>query len=158
MYGSQKGYRTTHVNEININNGTNVCQWTYGGYSNQQWVFEPVNNSSTGSQPTTPSTPNTPSTDSGLKADYTISNWGSGYQVSFKITNNTSAKVNTWTLKVKKSELNINTSWNVNIKESGDYYVITPVSWNSAIEKGSSIEFGVQGTGSIGNTINCILN
>ena len=138
--------------------GTNVCQWTYGGYSNQQWVFEPVNNSSTGSQPTTPSTPNTPSTDSGLKADYTISNWGSGYQVSFKITNNTSAKVNTWTLKVKKSELNINTSWNVNIKESGDYYVITPVSWNSTLEKGASTEFGVQGTGSIGTTINCTVN
>ncbi|WP_243129586.1 endo-1,4-beta-xylanase [Clostridium sp. HBUAS56017] len=24
--------------------GTNVCQWTYGGYSNQQWIFEQTNN------------------------------------------------------------------------------------------------------------------
>ncbi|NME83587.1 RICIN domain-containing protein [Clostridium sp. SM-530-WT-3G] len=22
--------------------GTNVCQWSYGGYANQQWIFEPV--------------------------------------------------------------------------------------------------------------------
>ncbi|WP_158676968.1 RICIN domain-containing protein, partial [Clostridium acetobutylicum] len=24
--------------------GTNVCQWTYGGNNNQMWVFEPTNN------------------------------------------------------------------------------------------------------------------
>lgn len=24
------------------NDGTNVCQWSYGGYANQQWIFEPV--------------------------------------------------------------------------------------------------------------------
>ena len=135
--------------------GTNVCQWTYGGYSNQQWVFEAVNNSSSSSNS---STSNTPIDPNGLKVDYTINNWGSAYQVNFKITNNTSAKVNTWTLKVKKSDINISSSWNVNVKESGDYYVITPVSWNSTLEKGASTEFGVQGTGSIGTTINCTVN
>ncbi|MDS0527343.1 RICIN domain-containing protein [Clostridium sp. SHJSY1] len=24
--------------------GTNVCQWTIGGYANQQWIFEPTSN------------------------------------------------------------------------------------------------------------------
>ncbi|URZ09304.1 RICIN domain-containing protein [Clostridium felsineum] len=24
--------------------GTNVCQWTYGGHTNQLWIFEPTNN------------------------------------------------------------------------------------------------------------------
>lgn len=124
--------------------GTNVCQWSYGGKNNQLWVFEP----------TTPET--TTSTDK-LSLSYDINNWGSAYQVNFKITNNSSSDVNTWTLKLKKSDINITTSWNVNIKEDSDYYYITPVEWNSKITKGSSLEIGVQGSGSIGSTINYAL-
>ena len=113
-----------------------------------------VNNSNP-SNPTTPTTPSNPSNGK-LKLDYTINNWGSGYQVNFKISNNTSANVNGWTLKIKKSDINISSSWNVTVNEVGDYYVITPVSWNANIAKGGCVEFGTQGSGHIGNTINYI--
>ena len=143
------------------NDGANVCQWTYGGKANQQWVFEAVNSKpeekpSEPIQPDQPTEPTTPSV-SGLKLDYNINNWGSAYQVGFKVINNSNTSVSTWTLKLKKSEIKIDTSWNVTINESGDYYVITPVSWNSNIPKGGSVEFGVQGSGSIGTTLNYTL-
>lgn len=70
-----------------------------------------------------------------------------------KVTNKTGAAVNTWTLKLDKSTVNITSSWNVNVKESGNYYVITPVSWNANLGNGASTEFGICGSGNIGNTI-----
>ena len=139
--------------EFRKEDGTNVCQWTYGGKGNQQWKFEPVQSGTT--NPSNPTTPSNPSNGK-LKLDYTINNWGSGYQVNFKISNNTSANVNGWTLKIKKSDINISSSWNVTVNEVGDYYVITPVSWNANIAKGGCVEFGTQGSGHIGNTINYI--
>ena len=142
--------------EFRKEDGTNVCQWTYGGKANQQWVFEPVKSEST--TPSQPTEPDKPVTSSKLKLDYKIDNWGSGYQVNFKISNNTAADVNGWTLKIKKSNINITSSWNITVNEVGDSYVITPVSWNSTIAKGGCVEFGVQGSGSIGNTINYTLS
>ena len=117
--------------------GTNVCQWTYGGNENQQWIFESINNS----------TPSTPSTNKELTLSKSINNWGSAYQVNIKISNETNKNINSWTLKIKKNEINITSSWNVNIKEEGNYYVITPASWNSFIKQGGNIEFGIQGNG-----------
>ena len=93
-----------------------------------------------------------------LALDYSISNWGSAYQVNFKVINKSDATVNSWSLKLKKSQIKITTSWNVNIKSEGDYYVITPMSFNSNLDKGASIEFGVQGTGSIGTTLDYTLS
>ena len=89
----------------------------------------------------------------GLKADYTIHNWGSGYQVVIKVKNESDSKIEGWTVKVSKKDVKIDTSWCVNIEETDDYYVITPLFWNSNLEPGASAEFGVQGTGSIGDTV-----
>ena len=143
---ASKSSKNLDVYEHKTADGTNVCQWRFYGNTNQQWQFEKV--SSESAQPTQPSNPI-----GGMKLDYSINNWGSGYQVSFKVTNKTGAQINTWTLKLKKSDVKIDASWNVNVKTSGDYYVITPVSWNSVIANGGSIEFGVLGSGTIGNTI-----
>lgn len=111
------------------------------------------------STPTTPTiNPNTNTNDSKLKVNYTVNNWGSGHQVTFKITNNSTSTIPTWTLKVKKNDVNITTQYNVNLNEIDDYYVITPVSWNSSIEPGQSIEFGVQGNGNANSTINYFIN
>lgn len=135
--------------------GTNVCQWAYGGKANQQWVFEATNNSNTNNN----NNNNNSNISTGkLALIYNINNWGSQYQVSFKISNDSNADVNTWTLKIKKSDINIASSWCVNVKEEGEYYVITPMSYNSSISKGNSIEFGIQGIGSIGSTINYTLS
>lgn len=131
--------------------GTNVCQWSYGGYSNQQWIFEHIDEKADSEISST-------TTNKELKLDYTINNWGSGYQVTFKIYNNTSADISGWTLKIKKSDINIVSNWSVDVKEEGDYYVITPLSYNALIGKGNSIDFGIQGTGSIGSSLNYILS
>jgi aryl-phospho-beta-D-glucosidase BglC (GH1 family) len=81
----------------------------------------------------------------GLKVVPVLNDWGSGfeYQITLK---NEGATVNNWQIKVKKSDMKINNSWCVNIAESGDYYVITPMSWNAAIGSGQSITFGLQGS------------
>ena len=92
-------------------------------------------------------------TSAGLTTDYTINNWGSGYQVLIKVKNDGKQNVNTWTLKVNKSDVKIDNSWCVNVKESGNYYVITPMEWNSVIEPGRSVDFGIQGNGSIGTSV-----
>ena len=144
--------------------GTNVMQWTYTGAANQQWIFEPVNGQQ--AQPTaTPKPTKAPTqkpaeptkapqpSGSGLALSYSINDWGSGYQVSLKVENKGSREVNGWTLKLKKSDVNVASSWNVNIKENGSYYVITPVSWNSTIPAGGSVEFGICGSGHASSSI-----
>ena len=95
----------------------------------------------------------TPSAESGLNVEYNINNWGTGYQVIIKVKNDSKAKVNDWTVKVKKNDVKIDSSWCVDITEDGDYYVIKPMSWNASIEAGASVDFGIQGSGKIGKTI-----
>ena len=157
--------------------GTNVCQWLYYGNPNQEWVFEAVEGGSqSGEQgqttvpdpePTPQPEPDpepteepqpTPVVTEGLELTYSINSWGSGYQISYKITNNTGSDVNNWTLKVNKNQVKIESSWNVNVKESGDYYVITPVEWNARIANGQSIEFGSTANGQIGTSFEYTLN
>ncbi len=176
---ASNGTKNVDVYEHKTADGTNVCQWTYYGNPNQQWQFEKIEGEQGGSQqpaedpqstepeqptedpqPETPAEdpqPETPASD-GLALDYSINSWGSGYQVSFKISNNTGADVNTWTLKLKKSDINIGSSWNVNVTEDGEYYVITPVDWNGYIANGQSVEFGALGEGSIGDSIGYSFN
>ena len=103
--------------------------------------------------PDQPQLPENPSTTEGKDVTYTINSWGTGYLVNFKVTNNTGAAVDGWTVKIRKDQVNIDSSWCVNITEEGDYYVITPLSWNTHVENGQTIEFGLIGTGSIGDSI-----
>ena len=73
--------------------------------------------------------------------------------MGIKIKNTSNNTVKNWTLKVKKSDVNISNYWNMNVKTSGDYYVITPVDWNKSIGKGQSIEIGFVGNGSVGSSV-----
>ncbi len=165
--------RYLDVNGHRTDDGTNVIQYRYNGNQNQQWQFEKANGQSqpVDPQPSDPEPivvepdpepiivePDPEPVSTGLDFDYTINSWGSGYQVSYKIINNTGSTVNGWTLKVNKNQINIDSSWNVNIKVSGNYYVITPVDWNKTIYNGSSIEFGSIGVGSVGNSFDYELN
>ena len=100
-------------------------------------------------------TPTPVVTTGALSVENTINNWGSGYQVLIKVKNDSTARVDKWTVKVSKKDVKIDSSWCVNIAEEGDFYVITPMSWNSSIEPGASVDFGIQGSGSIGNSVSC---
>ncbi len=147
--------RYIDVYEHKKTDGTNVCQWLYYGNPNQEWIFEAVKEQPS-AQPSNPQPSNPqpqPAAESGLTAKATINSWGSGYTANIKISNNTGKNVNGWTLKLKKSEVKMDSSWNVNVKESGDYYVITPADWNSSINNGGSVEFGFNGSGSVSSNL-----
>lgn len=88
-----------------------------------------------------------------LTTEYSINNWGSGYQVLIKVKNDTSNRVDSWSLKINKNDVGIDSSWNVNIVENGNYYEITPMDWNKTIEAGQAVEFGIQGSSHVGTTI-----
>ncbi|MCR5156071.1 MAG: cellulose binding domain-containing protein [Butyrivibrio sp.] len=90
--------------------------------------------------------------ESDMALEYQINSWGTGYTVNFKVKNE-GAAVDTWTLKLAKSDVVIDSSWCVNIASEGDYYVITPMSWNSQLGTGASADFGIMGSGSIGTTV-----
>ena len=174
---SSDGTKYLDIYEKKTADGTNVCQWTYNGGANQQWQFEKVDGSSSqgGSQggqeqgggqqeqpqpePQPEPTPEpTPVVTTGaLELAYSINNWGSGYQVTYKISNNSGSTVDGWTLKVNKNQVNLDSSWNVNVTTDGDYYVITPVDWNKTIANGQSVEFGSVGVGSIGDSFEYVL-
>ena len=93
-----------------------------------------------------------------LTTEYTINNWGSGYQVIIKVKNDTTKRADSWTLNVNKNDVGIDSSWNVKIKEDGNYYVITPMEWNSVIEPGQAVEFGIQGSSHIGSKVEILVN
>ena len=101
---------------------------------------------------------NSESSASNLTSEYTINNWGSGYQVLIKVKNETTKRAESWTLKVNKNDVGIDSSWNVHITEDGDYYEITPMEWNSVIEPGNAVEFGVQGSSHVGNKVEILVN
>lgn len=95
--------------------------------------------------------------ESGLGLQYEINSWGSGYTVNFKVVNNSTTTVNNWTLKIKKSDITVDNCWCAKVAEEGEYYVFTPETWNSTIGANGNATFGLNGSGSIGNTLNFIL-
>ncbi len=92
-----------------------------------------------------------------VRAEYSINNWGTGYQVLISIKNDSDSRINNWTLKVNKNDVEIDSSWCVNVKEDGDYYVITPMSWNASLDASGSTDFGIQGSGYVSDSIEMIV-
>ncbi|WP_028242789.1 carbohydrate-binding protein [Pseudobutyrivibrio ruminis] len=103
----------------------------------------------------TPVDPTPAESDLGLQ--YEINSWGTGYTVNFKVVNNSTTTVNNWTLKIKKSDITVDNCWCAKVAEEGEYYVFTPETWNSTIGANGNATFGLNGSGSIGNTLNFIL-
>lgn len=79
--------------------------------------------------------------------EYTVTNqWGNGFTASIKVTNDTTAALNSWTLTWQYSGDNrITNSWNATLSGSNPY-TATNASWNGNLSPGQSAEFGFQGT------------
>ncbi|MBR3772228.1 MAG: RICIN domain-containing protein, partial [Clostridium sp.] len=141
--------------------GTNVCQWTYGGRPNQQWIFEPVNTQPvvTTAAPTTvaPSTaaptPSTPAPSveptktpevAGLPAGVTceykiVSDWGGSFQGEIVLTNNSGKTLNGWTLTFDYNST-ISNLWGAElVGQTGTKVVVKNPSWSADLASGSSI-------------------
>ena len=82
-----------------------------------------------------------------LELKYSRDIWDGGYQINFKITNISQEQSLGWTLKIKKKYINVAQSWCTNVDEDGEYYIFTPLSWNSVLNPGQSTEFGIIGSG-----------
>ncbi len=94
-----------------------------------------------------------PVVETGVKASYKENSWNDGYQLNFTVTNSSGKTINSWKVKVKKSDINVSQSWCVNVSQEGDYYVFTPMSYNSTLANGQSTEFGMIGRGQVGSSI-----
>ena len=99
----------------------------------------------------------TPVVNKDLAFEYQINSWGTGYTVNFAVVNKTGKNVDGWKVKLSKKDVKIDSTWCVNVAEEGDYYVITPMSWNKTIYNGGSAQFGIVGSGKIGSSINYVL-
>ncbi|MET0355161.1 MAG: pectate lyase [Cellvibrio sp.] len=78
---------------------------------------------------------------------YTVTNnWGSGFTAEIKVTNNTSATVNSWSVSWQESNASVTSAWNATLSGSNPYSA-TGVSWNSTLAPNASASFGLQGNG-----------
>ena len=82
----------------------------------------------------------------GVMCEYKIGNeWNSGFIASIVLTNTGSEPVNSWQVSwVYPEGVERSNGWNANVSGAKPY-VATPLDWNSVIQPGQSIEFGMQG-------------
>ncbi|SHI13905.1 arabinoxylan arabinofuranohydrolase [Butyrivibrio fibrisolvens DSM 3071] len=155
--------KVVDVYEHGTKDGTNVCQWSYNGKTNQQWTFEPVsgNNDQPSDQPSeqpkeetgnqtggqtqepenTPSeTPSQTSLPTGVTATYTVvDNWGGSFHCQIVIENNSGKTLSNWTLTFDYAN-SIDNLWNAQLSgQSGTTVTVTAPSWNADLASGSSI-------------------
>ncbi len=104
----------------------------------------PSSPSSPSSPPSSSSAPRISSSSSQLAVTSDIyTNWQTGFCVSFKIMNQSNAKVNDWLLTFSMKQAAINNSWNGNFKPQGaTQYVVTPLDWGRVVEPNQVRDFG----------------
>lgn len=88
---------------------------------------------------------------------YDLNSWGTGYWVGYKITNNSKDALENWTVKLSRNQVNIDSSWCVDIETTDDEYILTPLSWNTTIPSGGTVEFGFLGVGELEGKIDADL-
>jgi chitinase len=86
------------------------------------------------------------------------SDWGTGYQGKYTITNGTDATVTSWRVEFDlPSGATLGTYWDVLISQNGSHYVATNRTYNGTLAAGASTSFGFIVTGS-GAPTNCTVN
>lgn len=130
--------------------GTNVCQWTYGGFPNQQWIFESISTAPAVSTTPSPSASSSPSPSStatasqtpasGISYEYSVvSDWGTSFQGQLVITNNSSKTYNGWTLTCNYNST-ITSLWGAElVSQSGSKVTIQNPSWDASFAPGASV-------------------
>ncbi|MFF5218170.1 chitinase [Micromonospora sp. NPDC000442] len=95
----------------------------------------------------------------GVTANFVkTSDWGSGWEGKYTITNGGGTTVNGWSLAFDlPAGTTVGTYWDALLTSSGQRYTFTNRSWNGIIAPGGSVSFGFLGSGS-GVPANCRLN
>ncbi|HEY0639567.1 MAG TPA: glycosyl hydrolase family 18 protein [Pseudonocardiaceae bacterium] len=89
------------------------------------------------------------------------SDWGTGWEGRYVITNGTTSAINGWRVEVDvPSGVVITSAWDTQMTRNGNHYTFANLSWNSTIQPGATASFGFNGTRSVPFTepANCTLN
>lgn len=86
------------------------------------------------------------------------SDWGSGYQAQYTITNGGNSSISSWKVAFDlPSGSSVGSYWDALLTQSGNHYTFTNRDYNGTLAPGASVIFGWVGTGS-GTPANCTLN
>ena len=87
------------------------------------------------------------------RCDYIIQNeWNSGFVANIRITNDTTTAINDWSVNWAYADGTERTGgWNANVSGNNPYTAVG-VNWNSTIQPGQYIEFGIRGNKGVKNT------
>ncbi|MFI7573600.1 chitinase [Micromonospora sp. NPDC049497] len=86
------------------------------------------------------------------------SDWGSGWEGKYTITNGGSSTINGWSLAFDlPAGTSVGTYWDAMLTSSGQRYTFTNRSWNGSVAPGASVSFGFIASGP-GSPMNCQLN
>lgn len=86
-----------------------------------------------------------------ISCSYDVGNeWGSGFQASITLTNNSNTAVEGWEVSWQYDDgTTVGNAWNV-VFSGNNPYLATPLSWNNNIAPGASFSFGFQGSNGAG--------
>ncbi|MGN9813569.1 chitinase [Micromonospora sp. BQ11] len=86
------------------------------------------------------------------------SDWGSGWEGKYTITNGGTSTINGWSLAFDlPAGTTMGTYWDALLTSSGQRHTFTNRSWNGTVAPGASVSFGFIASGS-GSPLNCRLN
>ncbi|HTF94859.1 MAG TPA: cellulose binding domain-containing protein [Cellvibrio sp.] len=81
---------------------------------------------------------------------YTVTNnWGSGFTGEIKVTNDTAATVNNWSVSWQESGATVTNAWNATLTGSNPYTAAS-LNWNGTLAPKASASFGFQANGTAG--------
>lgn len=90
-----------------------------------------------------------------------VSDWGSGFEGKFTVTNGTASAINGWNVQFDlPAGYSISSSWDAQMSRSGQHYTFTNPSWQPTLGAGASTTFGFNGSpGNFsGAPANCTVN
>jgi endoglucanase len=87
-----------------------------------------------------------------------VSDWGSGWEGRYTLTNGGSAPITSWKVEFDlPAGTSVGSYWDALLTSSGSHYTFTPREWNGTIAPGASVTFGFLGSGS-GSPTGCRFN
>jgi Cellulose binding domain/Fibronectin type III domain/Glycosyl hydrolases family 18 len=87
------------------------------------------------------------------------SDWGTGYQAKYTITNGSSASISAWTITFDlPSGLTLGTYWDALMSSSGQHVTAKNREYNGTVAAGASVTFGFIVNGGSGTPTNCLIN
>ncbi|PJE25299.1 MAG: hypothetical protein CK431_01560 [Mycobacterium sp.] len=111
---------------------------------------------------TTPPVTTPPAGTGGLTAAYTAtSQWNSGFNGNYAITNSGTTSLSNWNLQFDlPANESVTNLWNGQVTHTGSHYTVTPASYNGSIAPGSTVNVGFQAsqTGSYAAPTNVLIN